>query len=139
MSEESVDYKEYARQMRENCVKNADGNIICSGELWEEIATIIEGCRKQGENVIELPCKVGEMVYLPWEFDGVRSIAYLTVTHIIFDREHNYVKTDFDTDDEAYYDKYQCGSYEFEDFGKIVFINHEEAENALAKMKGGAE
>ena len=42
MSEESVDYKEYARQMRENCVKNADGNIICSGELWEEIATIIE-------------------------------------------------------------------------------------------------
>ena len=94
------------------------------------------GYRKQSENTIELPCKVGETIYLPWEFDGVRSIAYLTVTHIIFDREHNYVKTDFETDDEVYYDKYQCGEYEFEDFGKIVFLTIEEAE---AKMKGGAE
>lgn len=95
-----------------------------------------KGYRKQSENTIELPCKVGETIYLPWEFDGVRSIACLTVTHIIFDREHNYVKTDFNTDDEAYYDKYQCGEYEFEDFGKIVFLTIEEAE---AKMKGGAE
>lgn len=97
------------------------------------------GYRKQSENTVELPCKVGEMIYLPWEFDGVKSIAFLTVTHIIFDREHNYVKTDFDTDDEAYYDKYQCGRYEFEDFGKIVFLTMDEAKKALMKMKGGAE
>jgi hypothetical protein len=36
------DYKEYARQMRENCYKNENGNIICSAELWEHIASIIE-------------------------------------------------------------------------------------------------
>jgi hypothetical protein len=36
------DYKEYARQMRENCVKDHNGNIICSAELWEQIASIIE-------------------------------------------------------------------------------------------------
>lgn len=95
-----------------------------------------KGYRKQSENTVELPCKVGETIYLPWEFDGIKSIAYLTVTHIIFDRRHNYVKTDFSTDDEAYYDKYKCGRYEFEDFGKIVFLTREEAE---AKMKGGAE
>lgn len=85
--------------------------------------------------VICLPCKVGDMVYLPWDFNGVKSIAYLTVTHIIFDTEHNYVKTDFYTDDEAYYDKYKCGRYEFEDFGKIVFLTYEEAERALKERE----
>lgn len=89
--------------------------------------------------VIVLPCKVGDTIYLPWEFDGIKSIAFLTVTHIIFDSEHNYVKTNFDTDDEAYYDKYKCGRYDFEDFGEIVFLTIEGAKNALAKMKGGAK
>lgn len=36
------DYKEYARQMRENCAKDYNGNIICSPELWEQIASVIE-------------------------------------------------------------------------------------------------
>ena len=39
------DYKEYARQMRENCIKDYNGNIICSAELWEQIASIIENTR----------------------------------------------------------------------------------------------
>ena len=37
-----TNYKEYARQMRENCVKDYNGNIVCSSELWEQIASIIE-------------------------------------------------------------------------------------------------
>lgn len=37
-----INYKEYARQMRENCAKDHNGNIICSDELWEQIASIIE-------------------------------------------------------------------------------------------------
>ena len=37
-----MDYKEYARQMRENCVKDDNGNIVCSAELWEQIASVIE-------------------------------------------------------------------------------------------------
>jgi hypothetical protein len=36
------DYKEYARQMRENVVKDENGVIRCSPELWEQIASIIE-------------------------------------------------------------------------------------------------
>lgn len=36
------DYKEYARQMRENAVKDEYGIIRCSPELWEQIASIIE-------------------------------------------------------------------------------------------------
>lgn len=37
-----TDYKEFAKQMRENAVKNEQGNIVCSPELWEEIASVIE-------------------------------------------------------------------------------------------------
>ena len=47
-----IDYKEYVRQMRENCAKDHNGNVVCSGELWEEIANTIEnlaGYRKQSE------------------------------------------------------------------------------------------
>lgn len=36
------DFKEYARQMRENAVKESDGVIRCSPELWEQIASIVE-------------------------------------------------------------------------------------------------
>ena len=43
------DYKEYARQMRENAVKDSNGNIICSPELWEQIASIIESTRTPKE------------------------------------------------------------------------------------------
>ena len=38
----AIDYKEYANQMRVNAVKDENGNIICSPELWEQIASLIE-------------------------------------------------------------------------------------------------
>lgn len=37
-----MDYKEYARQLRENAAKDDNGIIRCSPELWEQIASIIE-------------------------------------------------------------------------------------------------
>ena len=37
-----MDYKEYARQLRENAAKDDNGVIRCSPELWEQIASIIE-------------------------------------------------------------------------------------------------
>lgn len=52
MNKEQIDYKEYARQMRENAVRDSAGNVICSAELWEELASKIEsfaGYRKQSE------------------------------------------------------------------------------------------
>lgn len=36
------DYKEFARQMRENAVKDENGTIRVSPELWEQIASVIE-------------------------------------------------------------------------------------------------
>ncbi len=36
------DYKEYARQLRENAVKDDNGVIRCSPALWEQIVSIID-------------------------------------------------------------------------------------------------
>jgi len=47
-----MDYKEFARQMRENCVKDNNGIIICSAELWEKIASIIENTAEALEKQI---------------------------------------------------------------------------------------
>ena len=37
-----IDYKEYAKSLRENAIKDKHGRIVCSPELWEQIITIIE-------------------------------------------------------------------------------------------------
>lgn len=37
-----VDYKEFARQLRENKVTDENGIILCSPELWGRIAEVIE-------------------------------------------------------------------------------------------------
>lgn len=85
--------------------------------------------------LIELPCKVGDTVYLPWLYSGVYAIAYLTVTHIILDAEKSYIRTNFETDIEDYYEEYKGGEYDFNDFGKIVFTNKAEAEKRLKELK----
>lgn len=93
--------------------------------------------RKQSENVIELPCKMGDTLYMPWEWNGQKGIACLTVTVLRCICGFGWsFGTDFDTDDEDYYEAYNCGSFKLKDFGKIVFLTKEEAEE---KMKGGAE
>ena len=90
------------------------------------------------EGVIALPCKIGDLLYMPWEWNGQKGIACLTVTVL-----RNIVGfgwsfgTDFDTDDEAYYDAYNCGSFKLKDFGKTVFLTREEAEKALERIKNG--
>ena len=85
--------------------------------------------------LIELPCKVGDTVYLPWVYGGVCSIAYLTVTNIILDTKKSYIRTDFETDIEDYWEKYKGGQYDFSDFGKIIFTNKAEAEAKLEELK----
>ena len=93
------------------------------------------GYRKQSENVIELPCKIGDRIYRLNRLCSAVNEA--TVEAIYF------------TEDKKYYPKshiiiqYDLARgrvrFNFSEFGKTVFLSREEAENALAKMKGGAE
>ena len=89
------------------------------------------------EGVVVSPRKVGDTVYLPWEYDGIRSVASFTVLGIYVTGFGLQVATDFDTDDNGYADKYNNGVFEFADFGKTVFLTREEAEKALAERREG--
>ena len=87
--------------------------------------------------VIALPVKMGDLLYMPWEWNGQKGIAYLTVTVLRCISGFGWsFGTDFDTDDEDYYEAYNCGSFKPKDIGEIVFLTQEEAERAL---KEGAE
>ena len=97
---------------------------------------IDKGWRKQSENVIELPCKVGQTVYMTWEWKDTSCIAILTVERISITEAGQSIRTDLWSDDEDYWLAYNCGVFYFDDIGKTVFLTKEEAE---AKMKGGAE
>ena len=55
--------------------------------------------------VIVLPCKMGDALYMPWEWNGQKGIAYLTVTVLRCISGFGWsFGTDFDTDDEDYYE-----------------------------------
>lgn len=83
---------------------------------------------------IKLPCSVGDIVYLPWNYKGIKNIAYLMVTHIIFDREDSYIKTYLNTDDEEFYDLMNGGKFYFSEIGTLVFLNEEDAREALIEL-----
>lgn len=77
------------------------------------------GYRKQSENILELPCKVGDKVY---QTDGVR-IYESTINEITLTTNKMICVTENIAFDETA-------------IGKGIFLTKEEAE---AKMKGGAE
>lgn len=81
---------------------------------------------------------VGQTVYIPWIYGGTKGIAYFEVTHIITDGEKSYIRTNFETDDEGFWEEFNGGQFNFDDFGKTVFVTQNEAEKALAeRIKNG--
>ena len=85
------------------------------------------------EGVIVPPCKVGQVVYMPWKWDGTEGIAILTVERISITEAGVSVRTDFYSDNYAYFATYNCGVFYFTEFGKTVFLTRDEAEKALAE------
>lgn len=77
------------------------------------------------------PCKVGDTVYMPWEFDENKGIAILEVVGIYFRYEYGFIKTDLFSDCDEFLSRYNYGRFGFSDFGKTVFLTREEAERAL--------
>ncbi len=120
----------------ENATKTA--NILPITPYEKVLASSMEdylNYRKAEENgmLIHLPCRVGDTVYRIWTCGkSGRSIAEFRIEHIEIDK---YPQIEF---------SYRCtkGSHSFypyrfckiEDFGKIVFLTREEAEQALKQM-----
>ena len=94
------------------------------------------GYRKQSENVIELPCKVGTTLYFLYNSpyadkpDLTPRIYKTTDWYFEVDKTGIVICTSYIRSLNKEYDYY---------LGKTVFLTKEEAEQVLAKMKGGAE
>ena len=81
--------------------------------------------RKQSENTVELPCKIGDTVYRVKKRRGIWCVLPREVVSITYrlDHLHNVVWEIFSTETDV--------------LGKTVFLTEEEAEKKVAKMKGG--
>lgn len=84
------------------------------------------------DRYIELPCKVGDTVYVPWRWGGQRAVATLKVEEIKFyDSQMHYMfLIDMGSDNECFNQSF--GGWKLEkSIGKTVFLTKEEAEKAL--------
>ena len=89
------------------------------------------------EGVIVPPVKVGQWVYVPWEWYGQKGIATVQIEEIKFyDSDMHYMfLIDLESDDETFNQLY--GGWEIEDsIGETVFLTREEAEKARAERSG---
>lgn len=105
------------------------GLPMCTKDDCDFVAKLLigEGYHKQSENTIELPCKVGDTVYRLKKRRGIWCILPREVVSITYrlDCKGRVVWEVFSTETDV--------------LGKSVFLTEEEAKQALAKMKGGAE
>ena len=87
--------------------------------------------------LIELPCKVGDTIYMPWEYDGASAVAELTVNDMFLDIniDSSSIQTDLESDDAKYMRKYSYGLFKFEDIGEKIFLTKAEAEQRLKELK----
>lgn len=91
------------------------------------------GYRKQGENVIELPCEVGTTLYFLYNSpyadkpDLTPRIYKTTDWYFEVDKTGIAINTSYIHSFNKKYDYY---------LGKTVFLTKQEAEQAIAKMKG---
>ena len=92
--------------------------------------------RARLENATELPCKVGDTLYMPWVYDGTYDIATLEIVNIeLTDNEITYI-TDLASDNEGYLAKYNYGNFSNGDFDYIVFTDYDKAEAKLKEIGG---
>lgn len=87
--------------------------------------------------LIELPCKVGDTVYMPWEYDGIYAIAELTVNDIFLDMTigSSSIQTNLESDSAEYMKIYRYGLFKFEDIGQKIFLTKAEAEKKLKELQ----
>ena len=93
------------------------------------------GYRKQSENTIEFPCKVGDKAWLVFtprypanpSDKGKWFMVEDGVQRLIYGAKGVSIET------------WNMGTISAREIGKKLFFTKEEAEKVLAKMKGGAE
>ena len=107
-------------------------DVPIAGKTYEEYIEAVAD-RLLSEGVIVPPAKVGQKIYMPWKWEGIEDIAILTVERISITEAGVSARTNFYSDDYAYFSAYNCGVFHFNHFGKTVFLTREEAEKVLAE------
>lgn len=129
-------YKEAIRRI-ENYIEIHGRKEPNAFYIQEALIIALDLMKKKEKGVLkEAPCKLGEWVYIPWVYDGTNGIAFFEVTFIVFDNQKPYIKTDFETDDDGFFEMLNGGVFYFDDFGKTVFLTEEEAAQKLEEMGG---
>jgi hypothetical protein len=135
MSEEKQ-IEEMARTIcgeKENDCIECDSNEMC--EFYLEASILYNaGYSKQNENTVELPCKIGDTVYIIDECgDGECAEDYVLAVKVMqfFINKHG-IAVDLELPLGLRQNSWMV-------VGKNIFLTEDEAEQALAKMKGGAE
>lgn len=107
-------------------------------KLIEEAPDGIIGEFKRAE-VFFLPCKVGDLVYAMWSVPtNCKYIIYCAEVKEIRIAMRNFrVTTTYILEPIDYRGRRE--EYRDDDFGKLVFLTREKAEEALAKMDGGKD
>ena len=87
---------------------------------------------------VEFSVRVGQIVYVPWEWDRETGIATVTVEEIkLYDTNtsHYMFFIDMESDDESYNQSF--GGWKTEQsIGKTVFTTKEDAEAKLKEIEG---
>lgn len=106
-------------------------------EFYKDVVKMLEkSYRKQSENVIKFPCKVGTTLYFLYNSpyadkpDLTPRIYKTTDWYFEVDKTGIAINTSYIHSFNKKYDYY---------LGKTVFLTKQEAEQAIAKMKGGGE
>lgn len=112
----------------EHCLTDIDRMAILLCDLEDKI--------EQGK-IVELPCKVGQWVYVPWHWEGQQAVAMVKVEEIkLYDSQMHYMFfIDMESDDESFNQAF--GGWKTGDsIGKTVFIDRAEAEAKVREMEG---
>jgi hypothetical protein len=108
------------------------------GEYCSKCKSIAErlinaGYRKQSENTVELPCKVGDILYVITQMKDKRILPFINeyeVTSISIKKKSIVVYHEMDGFIKNFR---QC------DFGKTIFLTREEAERAVTDINVGSK
>lgn len=86
--------------------------------------------------LLELPCKVGDMVYVPYVHKGVSGIMKLPVDEIQIAKYSIVFCTDFETDDIDFGIRFSNGLFLLDTYQDIWFIDKSQAEARLKELQG---
>ena len=114
-------------------------------EMWEAAEEIITlrkenaALRERLEKAVELPCKVGDKVYIPWVWDnqsGIMEAPVITIRLYPYIRKY---EIRLETDSLNFAQKYHYGNFNDKDFGTLIFTTREAAEARLKDLQGGKQ